>query len=244
MMLANAAVNAAVNAAALKPAMSAPPVVFDPARPIPRGNGGIPGMPAPGQNQRNRRSIILATIRRLLTEEGFEGVAVRRIAECSGHAVQTIYNLVGPRELAITEAISEYSQYVNLTAMPDPEDPNALLAMIERELKSIEINPEFCRNVCLIYFTESRGIFYDFRERQIRLLHNFLLQQQKAGVVRAGVNTRSLAEHLILFLGTLCVEWADRPFPFEQLQQRTYAGYANLMGEAMIAPARRTEPSI
>ena len=119
--------------------------------------------------------------------------------------------------------------------MPDPEDPKAALAMIDREVKSIELNPEFCRNVCMIYFTESRGIFYDFRERQVRLLHNFLVQQQKAGVLRPGVNTRSLAEHLILFLGALCIEWADRPFPFEVLQQRTYAGYTNLMADTIVA---------
>src|SRR3546814_5411381 len=75
-----------------------PAMVFDPTQPIQRmpvqiGNRSY----APGQNQRQRRAAILATIRRLLIDDGFEGVTVRRIAECSGHAVQTIYNLVGSR---------------------------------------------------------------------------------------------------------------------------------------------------
>jgi hypothetical protein len=80
--------------------------------------------------------MILAAIRCLLVDEGHEGITVRRIAEGSGHAVQTIYNLVGPRDRAITEAISEYSQYVRLTAMASTEDPYALVAMIDHELRS------------------------------------------------------------------------------------------------------------
>src|SRR3546814_16588347 len=82
-----------------------PAMVFDPTQPIQRmpvqiGNRSY----APGQNQRQRRAAILATSRRLLNDDGFEGVTVRRIAECSGHAVQTIYNLVGSRNQAIAEA--------------------------------------------------------------------------------------------------------------------------------------------
>src|SRR3546814_961893 len=122
---------------------------------------------APGKNQRQRRAGILATVRRLLIDDGFEGVTVRRIAECSGHAVQTIYNLVCSRNQAIAEAINEYSQYVCLTATPDPKDPTASAMMIDRERNSIRATPEFCRNVCMIFFSDSREIFYAFRERQV-----------------------------------------------------------------------------
>lgn len=215
-------------------AIAPPAVIFDPTQPIPRAPVRLSNWTsAPGQNQRNRRAIILATIRRLLIEEGFDGVTVRRVAECSGHAVQTIYNLVGPRDLAIIEAINEYSQYVNLTATPDPDDPYASAAIIERELKSIQLNPEFCRNVCLIFFSESRSIFYDFRDRQVKSMCNFLTQQQKAGIVRADVDARNLAEQLILYVSALFVEWSDRPFAFEQLQQRLYAGYGSLIAGAI-----------
>jgi AcrR family transcriptional regulator len=182
--------------------------------------------------------MILAAIRRLLLDEGHEGITVRRIAECSGHAVQTIYNLVGPRDLAITEAVTEYSQYVCLTATPNPADPNAAAGMIDRELQSIEIHPEFCRNVCKIYFTDSRGIFYDFRTRQTKMLYSFLLQQQKSGIIRPGVDTRSMAENFMLFMGAIFVEWSDSSIPLDQLKQRLYAGYFSIMAEAIVPSAR------
>lgn len=231
-----------VNAMALQASSAAASaVVFDPTLPIPRPAGHLASAEAFGQNQRNRRSTILASIRRLLTDEGYEGVTVRRVAECSGHAVQTIYNLVGPRDLAITEAVTEYSQYVCLTATPNPADPFASVAMIDRELKSIEVRPEFCRNVCNIYFTELRGIFYDFRARQTKMLHSFLVQQQKSGVIRHGVDTRSMAENFMMFMGQIFVEWADFSLPMDQLKQRLYAGYYSMMAEAIVPSARRNE---
>jgi AcrR family transcriptional regulator len=229
------------NAMALKPPVAAAPaVVFDPTLPVPRPAGAVAKAEVFGQNQRNRRSMILASIRRLLVDEGYEGITVRRIAEYSGHAVQTIYNLVGPRDLAITEAVTEYSQYICLTANPNPADPHAAAGMIDRELQSIEIHPEFCRNVCSIYFSGSRSIFYDFRTRQTKMLYGFLNQQQKAGIIRPGVDTRSMAENFMLFMGAIFVEWSDSSLPLDQVKQRLYAGYFSIMAEAIAPSARGT----
>lgn len=213
-----------------------PGVVFDPALPVQRPLGHLAAMEAAGQNQRNRRSAILASIRHLLADEGHNAVTVRRIAEHSGHAVQTIYNLVGPRDLAITEAVTEYSQYVCLTATPNPADPLAALAMINREMQSIEVHPEFCRNVCKMYFSDQRNIFYDFRARQIKMLHAFLFQQQRAGIIQPKADTRRLAENLMLFMGAIFVEWADCSYPAETVRQRLHAVYEDILAE-MIVPA-------
>jgi AcrR family transcriptional regulator len=225
-------------------AIAPSPVVLDPTRPIVRPGlvESRPGQP-PAFNQRHRRSTILASIRKLLIEDGLEGVTVRRIAERSGHAVQTIYNLVGPRDLAITEAISEYSQYVNLTAAPDPCDPDGPGAIVGRELASIRINPEFCRNVCLILFSSSRGIFYDFRDRQVKALHRFLLQQQRSGVLRRDVNAHGLAEQIMFFNGALMTDWADGRTAFETMCEKVYDGYETMMVGALVRPDLKLDRS-
>jgi AcrR family transcriptional regulator len=178
-------------------------------------------------NQRARRSAILAAIRKLIADEGCDGVTVRRIAECSGHAVQTIYNLVGPRETAITEAIREYSAYVGMTFF-DPSNPEAAADVIDHQLLSIERNPEFCRQVCLMYFTDSRHIFYAFRDSQIRRLDALLRRQQQIGVLRKTADLRGTATQLMVYSGALMVEWADREFSLEELRRRLYAGYATI----------------
>lgn len=186
-----------------------------------------------------RRSQILATIRHLLIERGLDGVTVRRIADVSGHAVQTIYNLIGPRDQAIVEAISEYTRYVGRTAKHDPADPGAVLEIIHRWMQSIEATPQFCRQVSLIFFSDLREVFYVIRDRQRKAMLGLLGRQQKSGVLRADVNVRDLADQLVLLSSALCVEWSDRPFPTEHLHRLLCSGYANLLDTAISPGARR-----
>lgn len=205
--------------------------LYDPRLPIMHFPGSSDA--APRRNQRLRRARILATIRGLLTDEGIDGITVRRVAQTSGHAVQTIYNLVGPRDQAIAEAISEYTRYVGRTAHPRPEDPHTLIEIIDRWLQSVEAAPEFCRQVSMIFFTRSRNIFYDFRDREFQGMTRLLRQQQKCGAIRPEVNVKDLADQLVQLASGLCIEWSDRPFPLEQLRRRLYSGYANLLSAAV-----------
>jgi AcrR family transcriptional regulator len=209
--------------------------VYDPSLPI----HYFPGQARAAlsrRNQRLRRAQILATIRQMLTEDGFEGVTVRRVAQASGHAVQTIYNLVGPRDRAIVEAISEYTRYVGRTASPRPEDPQAVMTIIDCWLRSVEAAPEFCRRVSLIYFTPARDVFYSFRDRELKGMQGLLSRQQKCGAIRPEASVRDLAEQLVLFASASCVDWSDRPYPVEQLRRRLYSGYANLLAGAIARP--------
>lgn len=212
-------------------------VLYDPFRPILHHYGRSPETSSGSRyNQRSRRSQILATIRRLLTEYGFAGVTVRRVAEESGHAVQTVYNLVGPRDRAIIEAISEYTRYVGRTTEPRPDNPYAVIGVTNGWVQSIETTPEFCRQVSLIFFSEARGIFYTFRDQQLVRMCSLLTRQQKCGVLRAEINIRDLAEQLVLLASAQCLEWSDRPFPLEQLHRRLCSGYRSLLAGA-VSPA-------
>ena len=215
------------------PAERARPL-YDPARPIPPALGVAARLPTgSGLAQRERRARILATIRDTLVAEGFDGVTMRGIAEASGVAVQTIYNLVGPRDQAIVEAICEYTRLVGYSSLPDPADPDAVQQLIERWSSSVEAAPEFCRQVCLISLTPSRAIFHAFRDRQQKALRGFLAMQKKAGVLRASANLVELAEQLILIASALCVEWADGRLTLDQLRRRLASGFASLMAGAL-----------
>lgn len=220
------------------------PAVYDPSSPIMFSRKGVPAAAfVPRRNQRLRRAQILASIRQLLTEGGFENVTMRKIADVSGHAVQTIYNLVGPRDHAMVEAIGEYTRFVGRTAEPNPEDPNAVAGIIDRWLQSISANPEFCRQVSLISFTESRSVFYAFRDRQLKGMHNLLLHQQKCGVVRPDTNVRDLAELLVFLSSALCIEWSDKRCSLETLRYRLYSGFTELLANAIMGNRDDVRPS-
>jgi len=208
-----------------------PALMYDPFNPVSQERSRLAQGHGVRRSQRARKSVILATIRRILTEGGCDSVTVRRVAESSGYAVQTIYNLVGPRDEAITEAISEYSLFVGRTVSPQAEDPNALFNIIDSWTASAERMPEFCRQSNLIFFSNSRHIYYEFRDRQLNGLRNLLVRQRSSGVIRADIDTRDLAEQLTLLSSGLWLEWSDRPFPLEQLKRRLSAAWANLLSD-------------
>jgi AcrR family transcriptional regulator len=220
---------------------------FDPFMPITTRAGGVElASLDTGVAQRIRRSQIFATIRHHLTERGLKGVTVRGVTEACGHAVQTFYNLVGPRDRAIIDAVSEYTRFVGRAARIQPDDPHALMKIINRWLESIVSQPEFCRQVSLIFFTDQRSIYYEFRDGQLYCMARLMADQQRAGVVRGDVNVRDLAEQLVLLSSALCLEWSDRPFPIEQLHFRLRAGFESLLASQLtndvwhgIAPSSR-----
>lgn len=217
-----------------RPGSDTAAAIYDPSTPIMLSRRGTAGTAAMSRrSQRLRRAHILATIRQLLAEGGYDSVTMRKVADVSGYAVQTIYNLVGPRDHAIVEAVGEYTRFVGRTANVNPEDPNAVVEIIDRWLKSIEANPEFCRHVSLISLTESRHIFYTFRDRQLKGMQNLLQHQQRCGVLRPDTDTRELAELLVLLASALCIEWSDRHYSLETLQRRLYAGYGKLLANAV-----------
>jgi AcrR family transcriptional regulator len=209
---------------ALDPRLPVPPVFAQ------RGDGRQP--PA-RQNQRRRRAVILASIRQLLLEEGYKGVTVRKIAELSGNVVQTVYNLVGPRDQALVEAIADYTSYVGRLAPVTPEDPAAVIKIIEWQGQSVLREPEFTRQVCLMYFTDGRRIFQQYRQRQIRDVHSILAKQKRVGVLRRDVNCRDVAQDLMFYSSVIFIEWADQAFPTGDLISRIRSGYAHILAGAV-----------
>jgi AcrR family transcriptional regulator len=185
------------------------------------------------QKQRQRRSVILAAIRQLLMDEGYKGVTVRRIAEVSGYVVQTIYNLVGPRDHAIVEAIADYSAHVARMAPFRLEDPAAVIRIIAWQGQTVAQAPEFTRQVCMIYFTGDRDIFYRYRDRQVRSVQSILVKQKRIGVLRRDVDCRDLAQNLMHFSSMVFLEWADRQLAMTELTARIRSGYIHILAGAI-----------
>lgn len=205
--------------------------LLDPARPVISGPAPASraARSATGLRQRQRRSEILAAIRALLIQEGYKGVTVRKIAALSGLVVQTVYNQVGPRELAIVEAISDYTAFVGSLAPPDPEDPAAMVKLIEWQGKSVLRMPEFTRQVCLIALTSHRHVFYAYRERQMRAVNSLLVRQKRSGVLRRDAECSDLARDIMTLSGATFVEWAEGTLSDQMLIPRLRSGYRNIL---------------
>lgn len=201
--------------------------LFDPFKPLPIGAGRTnPIQPRTRINQRIRRAEIRAVTRRLLTEHGAEKLTVRAIARESGFALQTIYNLVGPHDQAITDAISEYSLYVGRVASRDSAP--SLSKVVNMWITAAEAAPEFARQCHLIFFTPSREIYYRFRDIQIRGMARFLRNQEEAGNMFFHSPPRKLAEQLVFYASAMWLDWADNSYSLDELRERLVPGLVKL----------------
>jgi AcrR family transcriptional regulator len=201
---------------------------FDPFVPLPsaprRQEQASPGARL---NQRLRRAKIRAVTRRLLAEVGVEGITVRRIAAESGFALQTIYNLVGPRDQAITDAIAEYSLHVGrVTSMNTPTP--TLTNVVDMWLAAAEAHPQFARECHRIFFSPSRDIYYRFRDIQIRGMATFLRNQEAAGAMYFHSSPRRLAEQLVFYAMAVWLDWADGDYSLAILREKLIPGLVKL----------------
>lgn len=203
--------------------------LFDPYQPLPLGAGKAQSIQGGARhNQRARRARILAATRRLLGERGCEEVTVREIARTAGYALQTVYNLVGPRDQVITDAISEYSLFVGRMTAKNDGGPS-LLEVVETWITAANACPEFARQCNLIIFTPSRNIYYHFRDIQIRGIAKLLRHQRACGRIMLRSSPRELAEQLVFFATALWIDWADRPFPLPVLHEKLESGLRKLL---------------
>lgn len=211
--------------------MSSPAFPFDPFKALPPGAGKMqPVEPGARVNQRLRRAEIRAVIRRLLAERGVEGLTVRGIAQESGFALQTIYNLAGPRNQAITDAISEYSLYVGRVASSGMGPPS-LAKVVDMWIAAAEASPDYARQCQRIFFTPSRDIYYRFRDIQIRGMAKFLRNQEAAGTLYFHGSARRLAEQMVFYAMAMWLDWADSAYPLPALRDRLLPGLIKLSRE-------------
>lgn len=162
---------------------------------------------------------------------------MRRIAENSGHAVQTIYNLVGSRDQAICEAISEHTRHVGRSSAPKPEDPWAILNLFNGCFRYIESDAQFFRTVTRIFFSD-RDMYYSIRDDQIAHLAKLIRKQQKLEIIRSDVNINQFANQLSLVGCSLFLEWSDRPFPLDDLRRNIHSTFASLLMDKLEPPHR------
>ena len=183
-----------------------------------------------------RRAEILAAIRRLLVRFEYDDVTVRRIAEASGYSVQTLYNLVGPRDQAVSDAISQYLSMVGQSAIDRAGDPFALMTFVDGLVESMGAYPKFTHHTCQIFFSKNRAVFYDFRDRQIADIARLLTEQRRRGVVKADCDIGTTAEQMTFIATGLVLQWVERPFPLETMRLKLTDGFEKLLSHQLVRP--------
>jgi len=176
-------------------------------------------------NQRERRARILASTRKLIGERGSGDITVREIALISDVSPQTLYNLVGPRDQAIVDALNEYSVAIGRIAA----HTSSLSEHTDVWISVAECYPDYARQSTLMFMTPMRNVYLSYRDKQVKSLTKLLKAYKKAGHMHFTTPAHDLAEQLILFSSAVWVDWSIRSFPLSELKEKIIAGLTKLM---------------
>jgi AcrR family transcriptional regulator len=163
---------------------------------------------------RKRRANILAIARRLIAEESYGRVGMRRIADLSEVTIPTIYNLIGGREevlqIAIREALN--AKIIYAKGLAKAKNINPTLALADTIWKCLADYPDYSRQLVLAIAHEKRdGRLRKNVEAQIRAFVKGALDPLSAGgrFQRTGVSTQTMAEFISHQILAAVASWAE-----------------------------------
>jgi AcrR family transcriptional regulator len=177
----------------------------------------------------DRRAHVLAATRRRLAELGPDKVTLRMLAADCDTSVQTIFNLIGNKSQVLSEAINDYGQAIQDSALKTPTFGSKVVSFVNAMWRSAARNPEYMRQACLSYQNFDEVSHEAIRRAGIRTVRLVLLQEHQR--FRKGIDITLLSEALHSMIAATMRDWAYGDFDILKLREHmSFRATALLLG--------------
>ena len=196
--------------------------------------------------QLQRQSNILATVRYMLEEVGYEGMTIRGLAKRAGVAQGTLYNLYGGKDALVLAAVDDLlSQLTGAAAREAPsEGIDAIFAMSGIIGAQIEATPGYADAMIRILFHVGQDdpLVDVLFARSYPFLKSQLEVARKNGEVRPDIDTGLVARHLVGQQWGVVLLWMMGMIPLEDNgRERRRSELMTLIGIATDSGRKRLE---
>ncbi len=195
---------------------------------------------SPRQIERQQR--ILATARREISRLGYEGLTMRGLAESSGVALKTLYNLYSSKDELLFAAVGDLLQ--DLQAMPEVADAEAglprSLAYTRVLGETIMREPAYADAMARALFQSppaNRLVDILLRD-SIALLAGGLTEADRRGDLRSDTDIEALAQRLVAAQWGTVLLWQKGLLALAAVPAELLAGQVALLS-TVCQPARR-----
>jgi AcrR family transcriptional regulator len=169
-------------------------------------------------NQRVRRSRILAIARQLLCESDSEEISMKAIAERSGVAIQTIYNLLGSKLDVFNQAICEEINRVPQHNLVNNSYTNRVSALCDLSVLYAIESPTYIRNVMRLWSPLDGHLHRPLQDCIVTNFSKILVGAPLVGVNRSSFDVRKFSASLnAVIIGTI-MEWAGGHCRIDELR--------------------------
>ena len=196
--------------------------------------------------QLQRQSNILATVRYMLEEVGYEGMTIRGLAKRAGVAQGTLYNLYGGKDALVLAAVDDLlSQLTGAAAREAPsEGIDAIFAMSGIIGAQVEATPGYADAMTRILFHVGQDdpLVDLLFARSYPFLKSQLEVARKNGEVRPDIDTGLVARHLVGQQWGVVLLWMMGMIPLEDNgRERRRSELMTLIGIATDSGRKRLE---
>jgi len=175
-----------------------------------------------------RRANILATARRMLAEEGYPSVVIRKLAERSGVTPPTIYNLVGTREKVLQSAVIELldAKIDYASKLAREQNINGMLAYGETLWRFLVYDPQYSRQLILACFNSDthQKILNAINTRRQAASYQWLSTLHKEGHIQHQVDLTRVTDLILRHTAMAVLAWAEDQQDVKALRTDILAG--------------------
>ena len=199
--------------------------------------------------QLQRQSNILATVRSMLEEVGYEGMTIRGLAKRAGVAQGTLYNLYGGKDGLVLAAVDDLmSQLTGAAVREAPsEGIDAIFAMSGIIGAQIEATPGYADAMTRILFHVGQDdpLVDVLFARSYPFLKSQLEVARKNGEVRPDIDTGLVARHLAGQQWGVVLLWMMGMIPLQDNgRERRRSELMTLIGIATDSGRKRLEAKL
>ena len=154
------------------------------------------------QQTEERRQRILAAVRRMITDGGYEGVTIRELAKESRVSVPTLYKLFGGKQELLFAAVE--SDFANLVKANRSQVAagglERMFSLVEVQCENLCRTPRYSRSLLRVFFSAAEPQATDLSEAIARdltkQLSDALASLSDGGELATWVEPRVLAQRL------------------------------------------------
>lgn len=185
--------------------------------------------------QLSRRAEILRQTRILIGHQGYAGFTIRKVAENSEVAPQTIYNLLGDREQVLDAAIGQHVAAMITAARKLDGPPGFFMRLADVLWGHALKNSGYARTVIraqLITGHRIQGVLTTAYRAELAVM-------AEQGQLRSGVDIGLVADCMQAGITMTAFRWADGPDDDLLLRRQVVTSLGLPLLGAMTTPARR-----
>jgi AcrR family transcriptional regulator len=190
------------------------------------------------ERQIMRRATILSRAREIIEERGYDGVTMRDLADRSGVALKTLYDIYGSKDELLAKAIEERARLVfeGLDRSTGKTGFDRLMMIIERQWRGALEVPNLTRSVAPILSAQPGA--FTIEDAYMKYHRRAIQEIAEAGDLAPWADVDFLVRLMLVDQGPITILWSRDEITSEQLLEFTVMMTCQVLYPATTGPTR------